>query len=305
MPVSDESQRMGPPPPGTVAIPSIGDKPVNAKDDYPTPPDAVQVVCVLHGDWPGSTREIRARVPDLGAHYVHHLYQMVSRYAPRNLPWRFVCFTDRESIDGVRCVRQHGGLWSYFNKLYLFAPEHFRVGTRVLFFDLDTCVVGDWTPLATVPLDKTLVMLRDLWAERMPASGVMSWQVSPATHRIWTDFVNSGNVGRRPPFVHTRPRLSPPGVPTFSATAIRTDEQWLYHHVMPDDWYAWQELLPGQLLSYKYDVIRTMRRDGTQHDKLSPEAARAARVVYFHGHPRPHTVVAPWNPLTRGIIDAG
>ncbi len=293
---------MSAPPPGAVQAASLGDKPLDAKEDSVFAPAEVEVVCVLTGDWPGATREHRDRINDIGAHYAQCMYQMVSRYAPRNLRWNFTCFTDRRSIEGVPCKPIPKGIYGFFGKLYLFSEEcGFGIGQRVLYFDLDTCLVADWAPLAAVPLDH-LVMLRDVWAQSQPASGVMSWCVSRSTRQIWEDF--KGRAASRPPYTHPRPRRYSMGVPGGPISeGIRTDEQWLYHYTLPKDWLAWQEALPGQFLSYKYDVLRQRRRDGTQFQKLSAEAARAARVVYFHGRPRPHEVLAKWNPFWRGLID--
>jgi hypothetical protein len=296
-----DPNKMGPPPPGCVAAPSIGDKPVNALEDFPEPPGMTYIACVLSGDWPGASAEVRRRCPDLGAHYVQCLYEMVGRYMPVGIPWRFVCFTDRQSIDGVPTRPIPHGIFSFFNKLYCFAPEAFPLGARVLYFDLDTAIVGPLKGLLEVPVDK-IVMLRDVWAKHMPASGVMSWRVSTATYRIWHDFEKW--IGRRPPFTHPNPRHFPMRE-TSPTVSIRTDEHWLHHYTMWDDWYAWQDLLPEAFLSYKYQIMGLRRRDGSlAADTLTAEAARAAKVVYFHGRPRPHEVVQRWNPFWRGILDA-
>lgn len=298
----DPKDCMSPPPPGAVQCASLGDKPLEAKEDSLFANPEVHVVCVLTGDWPGATREHREKMKDIGAHYVECLYSMVSRYAPRNMRWNFTCFTDRANIQGVPCQPIPSGIYGFFNKLYLFKKGLFPENARVLYFDLDTCLVADWTPLATVPLDK-LVLLRDVWAQSQPASGVMSWRVSNELSKIWSDYERY--AGQRPPYTHPNPRRYSHGVPGGPMpNNIRTDEQWLYHYTLPHDWSAWQTLLPGKFLSYKYDVLRQHRHDGTQFNRLSPEAARAAHVVYFHGRPRPHEVVAKWNPFWRGLIEA-
>lgn len=285
-------EMMSAPPPGSVNAGTLGDKPVDAKPDSNFGDALVEVCCVLTDRWPGATKEDNEKVGDLGAHYVECLYSMLCRYAPPNLRWNFTCFTDRAKIEGIPCKPIPNGLWQYFSKLYLFSEEAgYPLGSRVLFFDLDTCIVGNWGSLATVPIDK-MVLLNDLWANRQPASGVMSWATSWATRQIWNGF--AGREGKRPPFSHPQPRLN-------VNRDIRTDEHWLHHHTMPNDWSAWQDLLPGKFLSYKYDVVRSMRRDGTQGQPLDAAAARAASVVYFHGRPRPHEVVARWNPFWRGL----
>ncbi|MDE2098495.1 MAG: hypothetical protein KGL39_14675 [Patescibacteria group bacterium] len=252
-----------------------------------------QVCCVLTGDWPGSDAQTRARHPDLGVHYVKTLVSMLQRLAPATLNWSFWCFTDRpkEAFGDERInVCPIPKLWSYFAKLWLFSPAAFPTNSRVLFFDLDTCVVRDWSPLTEVPLEKP-VMLRDLWGPRLPASGIMSWKATSDTQRIWNDFWPQSAA--RSPYTHPHPRK----VEFARAEGIRTDEEWLYHYLLPNDWAAWQDLLPNSFLSYKYHVIRTMRANGASLPALTPEQFKAARVVYFHGRPRPHEVRAPWNPF--------
>lgn len=299
-PHDDPRFRMSAPPAGSTQQQSLGDKPANAPADY-HPPDVVQVCCVLTGDWPGSSAKVRERCPDLGAHYVECLYAMVSRFAPPNIKWSFTCFTDRPTIPGIHCRPIHPRMWSYFAKLYLFSPECFPLNSRVLFFDLDTCLVRSWLPLAEVPLEK-IVMLRDIWAQAMPASGVMSWRVTSDTQRIWKDFEPSAQT--RPPYTHPHPKRFPPNVPTPIHVGIRTDEQWLHHYTVHNQWTAWQDLCPGEFLSYKYNIQRSMNVSGRPGaPPLTEEDARKARVIYFHGHPRPHQVVHKWNPFWRGIID--
>ena len=288
---------MEPPPPGSVQSAVLGDKPVNAQDEYDFPPGAVQVVCVLTGDWPGCTAEHRQNVKgDMGAHYVKMFYSMVSKYAPLNTIWRFTCFTDRLELGNeVPCKPIPVGMYSFFSKLYLFKQGLFPVGTRVLFFDLDTAITKGWGPLAKVPLDKP-VFLRDLWGASRPASGVMSWEVSDRLSAIWRDFESQAQ--NRPPYDHPSARSGIDGL-TWD---IRTDEQWLHHYLLPDKWAAWQDLLPGHFLSYKYDIMRQMRVNGNFRGPLTAEEAQAAGVVYFHGRPRPHEVVHSWNPFSRGVI---
>ena len=321
---------MPPPPPGCVSAGSIGDKPINALDDFPTNADVVEVCCVLTGDWPGVDRETKKRMPDLGAHYARCLYEMVSRYAPRNIQWRFTCFTDRVGPIGVPTKPIPTGLYSYFSKLYLFSADAFPVNSRVLFFDLDTCIVKDWSPLAAVQIDK-LVMLRDFWNNTMPCSGVMSWRAGPEIARIWNEFEPVSK--NRPPYRHVRAELKkakemppayqdhrwgrnrhapshPPPVISQSETHkvtpnidARTDEHWIHYYVMPDQFRYWQDELPLAFLSYKYHLLRLMKCNGETFPPLTPKQSMGALVVYFHGRPRPHEVVAKWNPFWRGVLD--
>lgn len=80
-----------------------------------------------------------------GPEYVERLRNMVARHLP--LEHRVVCLTDQpERIEGVECIEVHG-LPRWWAKMALFGPE-IRGNDRTLFFDLDTVIVGDLTPLA-------------------------------------------------------------------------------------------------------------------------------------------------------------
>ena len=253
----------------------------------------VEVCCVLVGDWPGSNVAYRSKVADLGAHYVIQLKAMLDKWAPPSLNWRFTCWTDRPSIPGINTQPMPTGLYSYFNKLWLFSPQTFPIGSRVLFLDLDTCVVGDWSPLATIPLDKP-VFLRDLWAEPVLATGLMSWRTTLATQRIWHDFEPVSL--RRPPYGHPIPARSGSG-----QMEVRTDEHWLYRYFPKGSWNAFQDELPGMFASYKVDIACTMRRNGEVSPPMTAERAKALRIVYMHGRPRPHEIKAPWNAHYLGL----
>src|SRR5580704_9346260 len=111
-------------------------------------PEDVTFACVLHGAWPQNA-------PSLGETYVRYLYEGIRKNV-RGRPWRFVCFTDRDASDprleGIATRALPTGFNGWFNKLYLFAPEAFPAGHRIVSFDLDTVVVGDIEPLLGVDL---------------------------------------------------------------------------------------------------------------------------------------------------------
>lgn len=102
--------------------------------------DALSVVCVKHG----------TKYP---ADYVNRLYNMVRRHLPGN--WRFICLTDDASgldepiqaidISGVKA----NGWWA---KLALFNPDVAIPDDAVLYFDLDTVIVGSLDFVAGMPL---------------------------------------------------------------------------------------------------------------------------------------------------------
>src|SRR5579863_5407428 len=110
---------MPPPPAGLTAQPHIGNHP--ASHDVLNDSEMVWVACVLSGTWPHPTDKLREKVPDLSERYVEHLYEMVSRYMPRNIRWRFVAFTDRQTnhMPGIPIRTLPRGYNGWFNKLHL------------------------------------------------------------------------------------------------------------------------------------------------------------------------------------------
>lgn len=212
----------------------------------PTPP-AVTVVCVLRGG--GEYR------PE----HVVALQAGVNRWWPLDWPLRFVCLSDQLVPDvAVRPLRSAGKGW--WAKMELFAPEHSDLG-HMLYFDLDTMIVGDLADVASVGRD---AMLRDFYYERTLASGLMylTPEMRAETWGVW-----SRNPSR------IMERFHRPG-----SRAMFPDGDGGFLDLL---WFgrlqAWQDLLPGQVVSYKLH----MRRNRTD---VPPEGAR---VVCFHGSPRP------------------
>lgn len=87
-------------------------------------------------------------------HYVFRLRDMVAKHLKRS--HRFVCFTDRMGDlegTGVAAVDiETLRLKSWWGKMALFARD-WREDQRVLYFDLDTVIIGDLAPLADLSLD--------------------------------------------------------------------------------------------------------------------------------------------------------
>lgn len=222
------------------------------------------ITCVLQGQWP-------QKRPDLGVRYVTKLRDMCARHA-RGVP--FVCFSDRE-IPGVETRIIPPGLPGWWGKLYNFAPGQFVHGTRVLALDLDVSIVGSLEPVLAVPLDLP-VFIKGTWAHMgAHRSGVFSYQISPETDRIYTDFPRAA-PRLTPPFTH--PKLG-------SRVGLWNDEQWFGVYINPKLWRGWNDVLPGAVVGYKTDL----------HQSMQPLEKDVA-VVYFDGEPRPHDVVAEWNP---------
>jgi hypothetical protein len=226
------------------------------------------VVTVLSGNWPQNR-------PDLGITYVRKLQAMVRACIP-GLP--FVCFTDRE-IPGVVTRYLPPWLPGWWGKLYAFAPTNFPLGSRVLVMDLDT-VVRRLDKVLDVDLGKP-IFIRDAHFRTHAGSGVFTFRTTRETARIWLDFPH-GSIG--PPYQHPS---------DLTALGMKvTDEHWIHHYIQPHKWLGWDEVLPGRVLSYKHDLFQSC--------EPLPEDCD---VVFFDGEPRPHDVVAGWNPHWVGVHD--
>lgn len=248
------------------------------------------VACVKWGPW----------CAPHGADYVNRLFNSVGRHLA--LPHRFVCFTDdasglREGIearplpenlkgrwwsgpyanrdlrhfqglmampyllqrpfdhrcllqDDIKKSRRPINLVGWWNKIYLFKSG--ALEGRVLYFDLDTAITGDLTPLGSYGGE--FAILRDFNRPQNFGSGVMMWDASKCGD-IWEDFVRAGCPNLR-----------------------RGDQVWIQKCRPNAD--LLQDLYPSVFVSYKCHCGAGLPAD--------------ARVVCFHGSPRPHEVADGW-----------
>jgi hypothetical protein len=103
--------------------------------------------------------------------YITPLRNAVARHLPQ--PHRFVCLTDAEAVpEGVERIPLRHGWRGFWSKVELFRPGLFR--GPALYFDLDTIICGDITPLAA--FDGPVLASWDLqhgWLN----SSLLRWQV--------------------------------------------------------------------------------------------------------------------------------
>lgn len=190
---------------------------------------------------------------DYGPEHVWALKRAVAKHLRE--PHEFCILTDGDfaGMWGRRLLMEWPGWWS---KIELFRPGLFT--GPVLYFDLDTVVVGDLSEIAAYR--GPLAMLSDFYKPLLGQSGVMAWTPGPHTAFLWERFLDA-------PVHHMR--LYP------------GDGQFLYAYATDQDWVVGrnpdrlQALFPGQLVSYKLAVRPTGK------------VPAGARVVCFHGHPRP------------------
>ena len=181
------------------------------------------------------------------------LYDQFLRHAPPEV--RFLCLTDLvpelDKLNVPAAPLTHGwpGWWSKVETLAAPGP--------CLYLDLDTSIVGDIEPLLAVARDAPLCMCRSFWVEDPGAvnSSVMAW---------------SGDVS----WLYRRFAEAPEEhMSLYKARDRWGDQVWLHDNLGLEPW-LWQDELPGQVLSFKRDVLR-----GADCGNV--------RVIVSHGLPRP------------------
>lgn len=199
---------------------------------------------------------------DRGVEYVNTLFDMVARNMPPGQPFRFVCLTDDKYPAGldlrIETMELPEDLERWYGKLYLFKRGLFPDGTRLVYLDLDTVIVGGLDQL--VGYRGQFATLTDFYFPDRVGPAVMAWEAGDYVSSIWDEWVAQG-----------KPRdgmgdlwwLNNLDQGRFAKRAERL-----------------QELFPGQFVSYKVHC-----------NGLPP---KGAKVVCFHGHPRPHEVEDEW-----------
>lgn len=186
--------------------------------------------------------------------HVLRLYEQVRDAGPWMFE-RFVCLTDQRleiPIVTRPLTRGWPGWWS---KLELCAPENNDLGD-ILYIDLDTTVTGSLEDIARV---RRLTLLSDFLRPTLLASGVMRLPVA-ARERAWE-------------------LLHRTGAETVMRSFKRKGDQGFFHRAWFLDAARWQDLLPGQLVSFKEHV-----------EPSGYIVPWDARIICYHGHPRPWEV---------------
>lgn len=215
------------------------------------------------------TREVPAGPPTVvcvlksggvfGTDYVQRLFNMLSRHV--TIPFQFVCLTDvgipKTVCPTLPLKRGWQGSWS---KVEMFKEGLLAPG-RIVYFDLDTIILDNIDDILRVDYD--FIGLRP-WnknnrGDGMLASGMMSW-------------TNDGHYT----FIYDR----------FSLEMIQKhpagDQHWISNQLRAQgkEYGYFQDTVTG-VYSYKRDC---------RPSSLPPDA----RIVCFHGKPRPHECDAEW-----------
>lgn len=170
---------------------------------------------------------------------------------------QFICLSD-EHVPCTRVPLTFGypGWWS---KLELCRPD---IEGDVLFFDLDTVIVGKIDKLLKVG---HTTFLRDFYRHGDALQSSVMYLTERDRRWAWERWQHGPSSWMR--------ELGHRGDQAFFEEVLR-------------DCHRWQDVLPGKLISFKVDIRASQR--------VAPPAGTS--VVVFHGKPRPWNVNAHWIP---------
>lgn len=197
--------------------------------------------------------------PEFDVEYVEKLHRGVTQHL--KAPHRFVCLSDvLVPCERIPLKTDWPGWWAKI--------ELFTLPGPLLYFDLDTVITGDLSDIAKHAQAAEFTMLRDFYREKGFGSGMIAWRGDMSA--LHAEFA------KRPDTI-------------MSEVGKRGDQGFIEQFT---DMRAgcWQDALPGQVVSYKVHVRPASRRGESGTGQI-PENAR---VVCFHGQPKPREVPELW-----------
>lgn len=190
-------------------------------------------------------------------------------YRPEHVQWLakqvpgLTCLSD-VPIEGVPTIPLPYDWPGWWAKMCLFSPS--LIDGDIFYIDLDTVVLGGVEELEEAAQGKT-TMLSDFYWPDKAASGMM-YIAEPDKFKVWTEWM-------RCPDEHMARK------PTRGAIG----DQAVIGACLPDV-QRWQDVAPGAIVSYKV------------HCK--PGVPDGAKIVCFHGKPRPFGLDEEWVPSYDG-----
>ncbi len=190
------------------------------------------------------TTVLKSGGPIYDALWVKRLQAGVAKHLP--IEHRFLCLSDVEvPCERLELTRNWTGWWS--------KVELFSLKGPILFFDLDTVIVGDLSDIAAHAMQTPFTMLEDFYIPRNRGSGMMAWAGSDPMML----FTHATEFGDR------------------FMTVVRGgtgDQAYISETYRGGPMECWQNVVGDQIVSYKIHC-----RDG-----IPPNA----RVVCLHGKPK-------------------
>ncbi|MDB4726530.1 hypothetical protein OAF54_03745, partial [bacterium] len=191
--------------------------------------------------------------------YVLNLQDAVASHLPAQ--HQFVCMTELP-IPGVPCIKLDKGWPGWWSKMEMFAPDMEKYG-RILYIDLDTVITGDISDIAGYDGDAPAIV-RD-FIHGGPSQSILSYRAEQFDH-VWKIFSMAPER-----WMEDGDKMRPPN---FGDQIMMNEVQH------PFEFNYWQDLLPGQIISYRLDCKKSNVIDILPDD---------ARMISFHGRDKPHS----------------
>ncbi|MBO9102004.1 hypothetical protein J5287_28455 (plasmid) [Rhizobium sp. K1/93] len=186
------------------------------------------------------------------AHHVLRLRAQVMNHLP-NADFRCLCDIGIRGVQTLPLTYDWPGWWS---KMELFRPEF---SGDILFMDLDTSIVGRLDDIVSVG---RLALMRDIYRPEGLQSSIM--YLPEAVRRpVWSEWISSPE--------------------RWMEICRKGGDQAVLEHCWINAADRWQDILPGQIVSWKSQVRRALADDESGNGSTPDNA----RVVVFHGKPRP------------------
>lgn len=189
--------------------------------------------------------------PTYNSQYVDMLRAGFQKNKPKDTPMVFRCMSDQKKY----LMHLKYSWKSWWCKMELFRPD---IKGDILYMDLDTIIYKNLKPIIDICKNISQpIMLAPLNSKSSIGSGVM-WLPEICRQKIWDAWIEK---------------------PDFWMKKFRGDQNFI-HHIYQKDLLEFQKLLPGCIVSYKWDC----------RHKVPDNAI----IICYHGVPRPHHT--NWSP---------
>lgn len=203
---------------------------------------------------------------ELAVKYINNLYEGCWKWT--TIDFDFVCFTNEELpgiYEGIQ-LRPFKLLTSkgVLPRMYMFSEFSGLFGQQVLSLDLDVLITGS--------LD-SILNYRGTFCTRK------SWTRGEET--LIDGDIMSFTAGKMNESLFWKP-LEEDIKKVEDISGGGRERFWVRYVMRNWEVDTWQDILPGQVLSYKH------------HVKGQKDVPTNARIVSCHGHPRPHQITDKW-----------
>jgi hypothetical protein len=178
-----------------------------------------------------------------------------------------LCFSDI-AIPGVETIPFKYDWPGWWSKIEIFNPN--AIDDAVFYLDLDTVIVGDITDILR---NKHTALCADFYYPEKTKNSSIMYIPQEMKSRVWDTFLRFPDM--------------------FMKAHANGGDQTFITALLPEA-NTWQQLFPGQVVSYKKHVVKKHRK--LEHATGNGNLPQNARIVCFHGKPRPWDANEPWIP---------